>query len=113
MPSFPCRWPRSAGGSVAPTRARGISEVTGLPVWNQIVRRTRFVKSQTQMGRQERMENVADVFEAKDLSAIRGRHVLLVDDVVTTGATMMACAREILKTEGVRVSLLALGFTNS
>ena len=117
MPSFPCRWPRSAGGrrgyNQSMELARGISEVTGLPVWNQIVRRTRFVKSQTQMGRQERMENVADVFEAKDLSAIRGRHVLLVDDVVTTGATMMACAREILKTEGVRVSLLALGFTKS
>jgi predicted amidophosphoribosyltransferase len=93
--------------------ARGISEVTRLPVCKQIVRRTRFVKSQTQMGRQERMENVADVFEAKDLNAIRGRHILLVDDVVTTGATMTACAREILKTEGVRVSLLALGFAKS
>ena len=104
---------RQRGYNQSMELARGISEVTGLPVWNQIVRRTRFVKSQTQMGRQERMENVADVFEAKDLSAIRGRHVLLVDDVVTTGATMMACAREILKTEGVRVSLLALGFTKS
>lgn len=104
---------RQRGYNQSMELARGVSEVTGLPVWNQIVRRTRFVKSQTQMGRQERMENVADVFEAKDLSAIRGRHVLLVDDVVTTGATMMACAREILKTEGVRVSLLALGFTKS
>ena len=104
---------RQRGYNQSMELARGISEATGLPIYNQIVRRTRFVKSQTQMGRQERMENVADVFEAKDLSAIRGRHVLLVDDVVTTGATMMACAREILKTEGVRVSLLALGFTKS
>jgi ComF family protein len=104
---------RQRGYNQSMELARGISEATGLPIYNQIVRRTRFVKSQTQMGRQERMENVADVFEAKDLNAIRGRHILLVDDVVTTGATMMACAREILKTEGVRVSLLALGFTKS
>ncbi len=104
---------RQRGYNQSMELARGISEVTGLPIYNQIVRRTRFVKSQTQMGRQERMENVADVFEAKDLNAIRGRHILLVDDVVTTGATMTACAREILKTEGVRVSLLALGFAKS
>lgn len=93
--------------------ARGISQTTGLPVYDKVVRRTRFLKSQTQMGRQERQENVADVFEAKDLAALRGRHVLLVDDVVTTGATMVACAREILKAEGVCVSLLSLGFTKS
>ena len=73
-----------------------------------MVRRTRFVKSQTQMGRQERQENVADVFEVRDLDMIRGRHVLLVDDVVTTGATMTACARELLKAGDVTLSLLSL-----
>ena len=47
-----------------------------------------------------------------DADALRGKHVLLIDDVVTTGATMMACGRELLKAEGVKLSLLSLGFTS-
>ena len=68
-----------------------------------------FEKSQTQAGRWERQENVADVFEARNLDEIRGRHILLIDDVVTTGATMVACARELLKTN-IKLSLLSLGY---
>ena len=93
--------------------ARGISQATGLPIYNKVVRRSHFVKSQTQMGRQERQENVANVFQVKDLDAVRGRHVLLVDDVVTTGATMTACARELLKAEDITISIVALGFAKS
>ena len=93
--------------------AEGISQVTGLPISNQVVRRTLFKKSQTQAGRWERLENVADVFEAMNLDEIHGRHILLIDDVVTTGATMTACARELLKAGNVTVSLLSLGFAKS
>ena len=99
---------RQRGYNQSHCLADGVSQITGLPVSNQVVRRTRFVKSQTQMGRQERQENVADVFEVRDLDMIRGRHVLLVDDVVTTGATMTACARELLKAGDVTLSLLSL-----
>jgi predicted amidophosphoribosyltransferase len=62
------------------------------------------------MRRRERQENVEGVFELKDPASVSGRHILLVDDVVTTGATMTACARELLKAGDVRLSLLALGF---
>jgi predicted amidophosphoribosyltransferase len=65
------------------------------------------------MGRWERLENVENVFELKDTTRLRGCHVLLVDDVVTTGATMIACARELLKAGDVKVSLLSLGFAKS
>ena len=90
--------------------AKGISRVTGLPIYDKVVRRTMFVKSQTQMGHWERQENVEGVFELKDASTLRGRHILLVDDVVTTGATMTACARELLKAGDIKISLLSLGF---
>lgn len=93
--------------------AKGISRVTGLPIYNKVVCRTKFVKSQTQIDYWERQENVEGVFEVKDFAAIRGRHILLVDDVVTTGATMAACARELLKAGDVKISLLSLGFANS
>ena len=90
--------------------AEGISRATGLPIYDKVVCRTKFVKSQTQTERWERLENVEGVFEVKDTAAIRGRHILLVDDVVTTGATMVACARELLKAGDVKLSLLSLGF---
>ena len=93
--------------------AEGIGSVTGLPVCDHAVRRIVFEKSQTQMGRRERQENVADVFRLVDADAVHGRHLLLVDDVVTTGATMTACARELLTAGGVRLSLLSLAYAKS
>lgn len=90
--------------------AKGISRATGLPIYDKVVCRTKFVQSQTQIDHWERQKNVENVFKLKDADAIRGRHILLVDDVVTTGATMAACARELLKAGDVRLSLLSLGF---
>lgn len=93
--------------------AEGIARETGLTLSDRVVCRRRFDRSQTQMGRWERQENVSQVFQLKEGDDIRGRHILLIDDVVTTGATMTACARELLKAADVRVSLLALAFTKS
>jgi len=93
--------------------AKGVSEVTGLPIDNHIVRRTKFVGSQTQRGRWERNENVENVFELIDGNNISGKHLLLIDDVVTTGATIVACAKEMQKASHVKISVLALGFAKS
>lgn len=94
--------------------AKGISRVTGIPIADQVVRRTMFKQSQTQMGRRERQENVENVFVLSDPATLRGgKHILLIDDVITTGATMMACGRELLKADGIKLSLLSLGFTKS
>ena len=74
--------------------ARGLSRATGLPVCDGAVSRTAFERSQTaQVSRWERQANVAEVFQLTDGAAVAGRHVLLVDDVVTTGATMTAPAK--------------------
>lgn len=93
--------------------AKGVSEVTHLPIANQVVRRTKFVDSQTHRGRWERNENVENVFELVDGDSLSGKHVLLIDDVVTTGATIIACAQEMQKASNVRISVLALGFAKS
>ena len=93
--------------------ARGLAAVTGIPVCKDVIRRTVFEGSQTHKGRWERNDNVADVFRLQDATAVQGRHLLLVDDVVTTGATVIACARELLKAANVSISVLALGFAKS
>ena len=93
--------------------ARGISEITSLPIYNKVVIRKVFEGSQTNKGRWERNENVDGVFELKDASAIQGKHLLIIDDVVTTGATVLACAKELCRAGNVKVSVISLGFSKS
>lgn len=90
--------------------ARGISSLTGIPVADNIVRRARFVESQTQKHRWQRLENVDGVFRLCDNAPVDGKHILLVDDVVTTGATIISCAKEICRGGNVRFSVLSFGY---
>jgi ComF family protein len=66
--------------------------------------------TQTRKGRFERWENVRDLFVQKDPAIFEGKHILLVDDVVTTGSTLEACAQAVLKSEGAKVSIATLAF---
>lgn len=104
---------RQRGYNQSHELAKGISEITGLPIYKKVVRRTVFEGSQTSLGRWERNENVEQVFELKDATTIQGKHLLIVDDVVTTGATVIACAKELCKAEGVRISILSLGLAKN
>ena len=104
---------RQRGYNQSQEIACGISEITNLPIYNNVVRRNVFEGSQTNKGRWERNENVEKVFEMTDETAIRGKHLLIIDDVVTTGATVIACAKELCKAVNVKVSVLALGFAKS
>jgi predicted amidophosphoribosyltransferase len=78
-----------------------------------VVRRTIFKDSQTNKGRWARNENVEKVFELRDAEAIRGKHLLVIDDVVTTGATVIACSQQLVKAGDVKISVLALGLAKS
>ena len=104
---------RQRGYNQSDELAKGISEVTGLPIYNKVVRRNAFEGSQTSLGRWERNENVENVFELRDATTIQGKHLLVVDDVVTTGATVIACAKELCKAGGVRISVLSLSLAKN
>ena len=93
--------------------ARGISEVTRLPIFKDVVKRVRFKQSQTRQHAWERLHNVDDAFRLVRPEKIDGLHLLLIDDIVTTGATATACACELAKASGVRISILSLGLTKS
>ena len=93
--------------------ARGISDMTGLSVYDKVVKRTSFTVSQVGLSSGERRENVKGAFTLVDDKPIAHKHVLLVDDIVTTGSTVIACAQALQKAEDVRISVLSLGFTRS
>jgi ComF family protein len=88
----------------------GISEVTGVPVNTGSLFRLSVSATQTKRSRYDRWVNVEGIFSVVDQEQIREKHVLLVDDVITTGSTIESCANELLKTEGVKVSAVALAY---
>ena len=104
---------RQRGYNQSEQLAVGISDVTHLPVVTKALRRTHFHQSQTQLSRRERQENVENLFELRDGSMLQGKHVLLIDDICTTGATLLACCDALKAVHGIRLSVLTFGFTKS
>jgi ComF family protein len=88
--------------------ARGLSEALQRPMDITSLQRKTASSTQTRKSRFERWKNVEDIFSVSDHNRFAGQHVLLVDDVVTTGATLEACANEILKSDSALVSMATL-----
>jgi ComF family protein len=88
----------------------GIADAAGLSVDVKSLVRKMVSSTQTKRSRYERWTNVDGIFQVAESRAVSGKHVLLVDDVITTGSTIESCTNELLKEEGVRVSVVALAF---
>ncbi len=91
--------------------ARGISNITGIPVCTNVLQRAVFNGSQTHLNVKERQQNVENAFQLVEGTPIVNKHVLLIDDVMTTGSTLKACALQLKQVEGVKVSIGTLGIT--
>lgn len=90
--------------------ADGISKVTGIKIVRKAIIRKKHTVSQTQMNAFERQDNMDDVFGlTKQANELTGKHCLLIDDVITTGATIGACARTLSAIDNISVSIFALG----
>lgn len=78
---------------------KGISEVTHIPVKSSLIKRKKYTQSQTHLNLEQRKENVGDAFDINPefQSEVTGKTIILVDDVITTGSTVNACARELQK----------------
>lgn len=103
---------RERGYNQSELIAQGMAEVCGKPVLTDVLRRTAFRESQTTKSRWARHENVEHAFALRHGDKIRNCHAMLVDDIVTTGATMCACARLLETIEGVKISVAAVGFVD-
>lgn len=92
--------------------ARGMAASMNKPVSVGNLVRKRFTQTQTRKSRFERWQNVEGMFDVAEPAAFAGKHILLVDDVVTTGSTLEACAAQLLKPENTKVSIATLAFAN-
>ncbi len=101
---------RIRGFNQSETISMGIAAATLLPVDVKTLARIMASPTQTKRSRYERWTNVEGIFKVTDSQTIIGKHVLLVDDVITTGSTIESCTNELLKIEGVKVSVVALAF---
>lgn len=87
---------------------RGMASASGLPVAEDVLIRVKDTGSQTRKSRPERLDNVDSVFVVKRPELVRGKHLLLVDDVLTTGATLEAAGLALLGAGAARLSLATL-----
>ena len=93
--------------------AQGLSQTIAIPWQRNILIRTEYTTSQTKKSNLERFENVKNAFAITKPKLIEHKHILLVDDVLTTGATLEACALKLLAVEGCKVSIAVLAVSNS
>ncbi|HEX2968162.1 MAG TPA: ComF family protein [Bacteroidales bacterium] len=99
---------RSRGFNQSLVICKGISSASGIEIVNDVLTRPVRTSTQTKKSRYDRWTNVEGIFRVGFEDRIAGKHILLVDDVITTGSTLEACVNELLKVDGVRVSVTAL-----
>jgi ComF family protein len=110
VPLAPARM-RERGYNQSALLARALAPRWGVPVWDDVLERARTTSAQARLTRDERLGNVAGAFRhrAGASSRLRGRHVVLVDDVVTTAATLGACAAALVAGGARIVSCVTFG----
>lgn len=91
--------------------ADGLAQSMGIVSRPDVMQRTQFISSQTRKNRIERWQNVANVFEVTKPTAVQGQHVAIVDDVLTTGATLEACVTQLRKAGASTVGIITIAAT--
>jgi len=104
---------RSRGFNQSLLLARCVASKTGAELDFLSLRRTRFTKPQTELSSEQRKRNVRKAFEVVKPEAVKGRTVLLVDDVATTGSTLNECAKALKRAGAKSVLCLALARTST
>jgi ComF family protein len=85
--------------------AQGVEDVTEIPIMKDCLYRKVFTSTQTKKSREERWDNVKDIFDIKNGERLKGQHVLLIDDVLTTGATLMAAGKTLSQIPDIKISV--------
>ena len=92
---------------------KALSNKTDIPYIDKLLVRTKYNKTQTKKSKNERQENVQNIFNANFNENNFGKHYLLVDDVITSGATLELCAKALLKIPNSKISIITIAYTQS
>lgn len=110
VPLHPTR-KRQRGYNQSEEFAKGLSKSLNIPFADALMRTIK-TETQTRKTKLSRWQNVSEVFQVNDLKQIQNRHVLLVDDVITTGATIEACAQTLLESGAFSISIGSIAYTD-
>ncbi len=111
LPLFPAK-EKKRGYNQATVLCEGIAEIMNAEILKNVIVRIQHTETQTKKGRMERWQNMEGKFELVNRAKIQNKHVLLIDDVVTTGSTLEACGQELLKAVNVKLSIATLCFAS-
>lgn len=107
LPLFPVK-ERIRGYNQSAVLCQGIASVMNLPILDHVVSRPQHTETQTKKGRIDRWKNVEGKFLLNHKESLTGQHILLIDDVITTGATLESCGNELLQIENLKLSIATL-----
>lgn len=110
VPLHPARF-KKRGYNQSEHFAQGLSASLKIPVNSSLIRSVH-TQTQTRKSRFMRYENMKEVFDVAQRHNLENKHVLLVDDVITTGATIEACALELTKINGLTITIATIAFAN-
>ena len=111
LPLFPSK-ERARGFNQSAVLCEGIAMQLLKPVWKDVLIRTSFTETQTKKNRIDRWKNMEGRFELINKEKLEGKHILLVDDIITTGATLEACGRKLLTANNIQLSIATLCFSS-
>lgn len=111
LPLFAAR-ERKRGYNQSGILCDGIAEIMKVPVLKNVITRKSATETQTRKKRTERWSNIAGRFELVQPGAVSGKHILLVDDVITTGATLEACGNELIAGGNTRLSIFTMAYSS-
>ena len=102
---------RKRGYNQSEEFGKGLAEILEIPCTEKFLKRIKSTATQTRKSRLNRWENVSDVFEVAEKDELQGKRILLVDDVVTTGATLEACGMKLLAAGCAEISIACIAAT--
>ncbi|MFT7352783.1 MAG: ComF family protein [Flavobacterium sp.] len=102
---------RERGYNQITTFSKALSESWQIPILNNLLYRKHYSKTQVRKNRSQRGQEIANAFEIKNIKDLEGKHFLVLDDVLTTGATLESCCKELQKIKNIKISIICIAMT--